>query len=297
MDSKSSQTVLLSYFQKASHTVPAFLNSNISFSETAYFPVTVALLIHSLRVAYDLKKTFFIKGRMSLWQEAVVMMVYSFGGSAVAALLLGLPQPWLESNLLLPMNFLVYWSVAFMPGDLLFNFLQSFGPYTDLVLSTLDGLVKGYSISTGGVDLVKYKLKDSAISSSLVAMLVIGAITGHGGGLVADIFSLQSTNWRFQSPSIFNAVPLDFKASILSTVVYILTARLWTFSSAVPNFPLSEYLDNILFAFIPKLTNYEAKLVVGSICASLLGFKAFNDSRRFFDVLKAKKASKKVKKN
>ncbi|OLY79097.1 hypothetical protein AYI68_g6843, partial [Smittium mucronatum] len=166
----------MTIFETAAQTVPSLLFSDLSMGSVPYFPVTFALAIHSLRVAYDLKKTFFSTGHLSFWQESFVMMVYSFGGSAVAALLLGLPQPWLESNFLVPLNFAVYWLVAYMPGDLLFNALQQFGPYTDLVLMTIDGLVKGYSISTGGVDLVAVTLKGSAISTSLIAMVTIGTV-------------------------------------------------------------------------------------------------------------------------
>ncbi|PVZ97777.1 hypothetical protein BB558_006245 [Smittium angustum] len=181
--------------------------------------------------------------------------------------------------------------MAYLPGDYLFNLLQAFSPYSDILISVVDGMTKGYGITTAGVDLVKFKLKPEKVSESIVAMIVIGTVTGAGGGMISDLFQLTQKNWAFRTPTMFTSLSIDLKLSFFTTIGYIFTTKLWSFSSAMPNFVFSKLFDGIINTVIPSFTTNEAKLVFGTVCSCVLGYKAYMDYNIFVEkqkVLKSK---------
>ncbi|OMH79716.1 hypothetical protein AX774_g1602 [Zancudomyces culisetae] len=236
------------------------------------------------------------------------------------ALFLGLPQPWLESNTALLVNTIAYFIVNQSPGDIVYNFLESVAPIGDLIMFTLDGLQKGYNITNGGVDLVRLKMKGQAVSNSLPGMAIIAMLSGSGGGVIADFFNLTSNTWQFRTPTILTQnsspspsplppvgasrftkfqLPLnyDMKISLFAGLTYILSARLWTFSEHAPNFALSGIIDAFIDQILPRLTEKEARLVVGTMVATLNGYGSYIQHCNFMRIKNSSKSNQPSEKN
>ncbi|KAJ2796120.1 hypothetical protein H4R20_005641, partial [Coemansia guatemalensis] len=218
-------------------------------------------------------------GRQPLLQELFMMLTFSFGGAILTGLMLGRVQPWMETNTTVPVYATAYMLMARMPGDVLYRLLRRLSPVSDVFLASVDGLVRGYGVTTAGVDLVR-SMRGHPVSDSLVAWVLVGTVLGSGGGLIDDVLQISRPSWAFRTPSVFTAISLDVKLSFAATVGYILSTHAWSFTERAPAFPLSPLLDRVL-AFVPHLSDQEAQLISGLLCSAVLGTAAHAQAARY----------------
>ncbi|KAJ2080745.1 hypothetical protein H4R24_002835 [Coemansia sp. RSA 988] len=257
-------------------------------------PVGIFATLHALRVAYEVRKGVQATGRQPLLQELFMMLTFSFGGAILTGLMLGNVQPWLETNTTVPVYATAYLLMARMPGDALYRLLRRLSPVSDVFLASVDGLVRGYGVTTAGVDLVR-SMRGHPISDSLVAWVLVGTVLGSGGGLIDDVLQISRPRWAFRTPSIFTAISLDVKLSFTVTVGYILSTHAWSFTEHAPAFPLSPLLDRVL-ALVPHLSDQEAQLVSGLLCSAIVGTTAHAQAAQYAAAERAATATARRKK-
>ncbi|KAJ2554103.1 hypothetical protein EV175_002704 [Coemansia sp. RSA 1933] len=249
--------------------------------EDAVIPIGIFATLHAIRIAYEVRKGVQVNGRRPLMQELFTMLTFSFGGAILTALMLGRAQPWLESNTTVPVYAGAYLLMACLPGDLLYMFLRSTAPVSDVFLAGVDGLIRGYGVTAAGVDLVRVTMKGQPVADSLVAWIVVGTVLGSGGGIIDDFVQISAATWGLRVPTMLRTgLSMDVKLSFGATVGYILTTHAWSFAEHAPGFPFSSLLDSVL-AWVPHLTNQEAHLISGLMCSAVLSTQAHFQARAF----------------
>ncbi|KAJ2613386.1 hypothetical protein H4S08_002224 [Coemansia sp. RSA 1365] len=257
-------------------------------------PIGIFATLHALRVAYEVRKGVQVAGRQPLLQELFMMLTFSFGGAILTGLMLGRVQPWLENNTTVPVYATAYLLMARMPGDVVYRLLRRLSPMSDVFLASVDGLVRGYGVTSAGVDLVR-NMRGHPVSDSLVAWVLVGTVLGSGGGLIDDVLQISRARWTFRTPSVFTAISLDVKLSFAATVGYILSTHAWSFAERAPAFPLSPLLDRVL-ALVPHLSDQEAQLISGLLCSAVLGTTAHAQAARYAAAERAAVATARRKK-
>ncbi|PVU95889.1 hypothetical protein BB561_001531 [Smittium simulii] len=278
-------------FSTFAATFPTILSSTWSGNEKGYFPIAIAATIHAVKVSYMTRKILQLGGRRHLASEFLLQLVYGFGGAIIARLALGLPQPWIESNSALPLQALTFLLLTNLPGDILFSLMDYISPLSDVILATADGLITGYGITSGGVDLVKYTMSNEKVSKSIVAMLFVGTVMGCGGGSLGNLFMLKENSTK-KSISLSNLPFFEIKLSAFLTLFYISTTRLWTFTEYAPNFVFSPILDKFIDSIVVPLSANESKMVVATAYGSIMGFKAYSNALVYKTAIAKVKAAK-----
>ncbi|KAJ2719466.1 hypothetical protein GGI07_005200 [Coemansia sp. Benny D115] len=265
--------------QRVASGYPALLSMHW---DSSALPVGIFMTLHALRVAYEVRKGQQTQGyRPPLFQGLFTMLTFSFGGAILTSLALGRPQAWLESNVAVPVYSLAYILMTRMPGDLLFWALQSTAPVSDVFLALVDGLIRGYGVTAAGVDMVRKGMQGQPIADSLVAWVVVGTVLGSGGGIIDDVVQFSKAAWTVRTPQLLSRGPsLDVKVSFAATMGYILTTHAWSFAEHAPGFPLSGLLDTLL-RMVPRVSDEEARLISGMLCAAVLGTSANSQARLF----------------
>ncbi|KAJ1735187.1 hypothetical protein LPJ61_000681 [Coemansia biformis] len=267
--------------QQLAGAVPSLMRKQWAGSgDDALLPIGIFATLHAVRVAYEVRKGVQLTGRQPLLQELFAMLTFSFGGAILTALLLGRVQPWLENSTTVPLYATAYLLMARAPGDVLYQALRRLSPVSDVFLASVDGLVRGYGVTSAGVDLVRKTMKGHPVADSLVAWIVVGTVLGSGGGIIDDVLQFSRRSWTLRTPSMFRSVSLDVKVSFCATVGYILTTHAWSFTERAPGFPLSALLDRAL-AFVPHLEDQEAHLISGLLCSAVLGTAAQVNAVRY----------------
>ncbi|KAJ1920124.1 hypothetical protein H4219_001497 [Mycoemilia scoparia] len=251
------------------------------------FPIGVFMTLHAVRIAYDVRKVIDQTGRTNIFQEVFCMLAFSFGGTIITALMLGRPQPILESNLLIPVYAGAYILMSRLPGDGLYRLCRMTSPLSDVLLATVDGLLRGYGVTASGVDMVRLTLAGTPISNSLVGWIAIGTIGGCGGGIIDDFIQISKPQWGLRTPTMFRNPSFDFLICLGTTLSYIITTRIWKFSERLPDFPFSNLVDWII-DFAPHFSVEEARVVCSLVCAVLLGYRGYTSALKFNAQEKAK---------
>ncbi|KAJ1657223.1 hypothetical protein IWQ61_003340 [Dispira simplex] len=257
-------------------------------------PITITMTFHALRVSYEVRKLMQVRGRLHWAHEVFLLLTLSFGGGILTSLLLGRPQPWLINSAMVPTYSLVYLAVGFFPGDLVYKLLRACAPLSDIVLASLDGIIRGYGIPTAGVEHVRSL--EGPISRSLSAMLIIGTVLGCGGGIIEDFIQISRPQWQLRTPTLLQRPNYDICVSFITAVFYIISTRAWTFRSVFTTLSVEPF-DWIF----PQLHPLDARVMCGLFCTVALAWKAYRDHQRFTPFLakipKAKSPSASVPAN
>ncbi|KAJ1840691.1 hypothetical protein LPJ70_004537 [Coemansia sp. RSA 2708] len=296
MSSEKIPSVLSGYpaVQQLASAYPTMLQCEWLGGVNGLLPIGIFATLHAVRIAYEVRKGVQIGGRRPLLQELFTMLTFSFGGGILTALMLGRPQPWLETNSTVPVYAGAYLLMTLLPGDLLYAFLRRTSPVSDVFLASVDGLIRGYGVTAAGVDLVR-GMTGQPIADSLVAWLVIGTVLGSGGGLIDDLVQFSSMRWAVRTPTMFTRVSLDVKLSFYATAGYILSTHAWSFADHVPGFPLGPLLDRLL-ALVPHLSDQEAHMICGLLCSAVLGTTAHAQAGKYAAAERAALATARRKK-
>ncbi|KAJ1669564.1 hypothetical protein EV182_008704, partial [Spiromyces aspiralis] len=150
-------------------------------------------------------------------------------------------------------------------------------PFSDVLLSAVDGLLRGYGITATGVDLLRLGMAGAPISRSLVGWITVGTILGCGGGIIDDVIQISRPQWTLRTPTMFRDPGPDFKLCLATTVSYIVTTRIWRFSEQLPNFPFSPLLD-WLIDFAPHFSVEEARVIAGLACSAVLAARGYRSA-------------------
>ncbi|KAF9175100.1 hypothetical protein BGX21_007729 [Mortierella sp. AD011] len=200
----------------------------------ALLPLSIFFTLHGIRVTIFYRQAIKQAAEQSAdkpphipWGQALLsVLAMALGGGSTTSVLLGMPPSWLGSNIVIPTYALSFFLVQYTP---LYDFLMDFVPpaVLDSVLIIADGSLRALSIAKLGVDGSRMRfLADShqggtgGLTEPWFAMLLLGMISGSGGGMLADLLRLKTHQWTFSTPSFVHAVTFDMKASLLSSFFY-----------------------------------------------------------------------------
>mmetsp|Transcript_31633 Transcript_31633/g.88686 ORF Transcript_31633/g.88686 Transcript_31633/m.88686 type:complete len:250 (-) Transcript_31633:23-772(-) len=173
---------------------------------------------HALAVAAELR----ISGSMgnaSIIQQLVGFIILCLGGTGASAMLAGEAPGWLSDPQCFWIYFFVWFAVYYSPRDVVFR-LVCWRPFFRIV-QVLDSFSWGFAITTWGVELPA-RSSNSAIRSALLPRLLCGVLSGSGGGLISDMFSLTKEDWDLETPKVYMGPSVGLAATLVVTVIYSL---------------------------------------------------------------------------
>ncbi|WFD32833.1 hypothetical protein MSPP1_003884 [Malassezia sp. CBS 17886] len=170
-------------------------------AHAVYVPVALLTLLHAVRVSHGARVLGGgVQTQVHLFQSLVLDQVVLFGGSVLAALLLGAPLPFVVS----PFPVIVYagvhallWTTGL--GTLL---LRAHGASMDIAVAAVDAVCRSEGIVHYGLALVQNH-PSALVAHSLFARLLVGAMIGGGVSLLVGVFRLNAPSgmWSFGTPT------------------------------------------------------------------------------------------------
>ncbi|KAL6074283.1 hypothetical protein QOT17_004313 [Balamuthia mandrillaris] len=185
------------------------------YEESMYILVSspmwpVLTLAHALFVCYKLRPIFI--GRPPLLSAVCCVMACLFGAS-LRYTLLGLPHPWLKSNVLIP-GILVCWGLMNYSYSDIVHRLYGDSPFLELGL-VLEMVFKGRAI----IDGIELSLRE--IPDGIVAALVMGILSGTAGGFFSTL--LHNVVAHDGMPSELSYPTFGLKGAVAATLFYYCT--------------------------------------------------------------------------
>ncbi|KAG0215426.1 hypothetical protein BGX28_010131 [Mortierella sp. GBA30] len=168
-----------------------------------------------------------VKPTRTPWGQALLsVLAMSLGGGFTTSMLLGMPPSWLGSNVVVPTYALSFFLIQYTS---LYDVLKDKVPpaLLDSVLIVADGSLRALSIAKLGVDGSRMRFAADShrpdagvVSEPWFAMLLLGMVSGSGGGMWADLLNLKAHNWALSTPSFVHSATYDMKAALLSAFFY-----------------------------------------------------------------------------
>lgn len=145
-------------------------------------------------------------------------MVLSFGGTTLAAILLGIHPSWIASNSLIPTYTLIY-VLFFNTRNRFFKITRTVPLFSELLFTLGDSIARTMAITSFGIDTIRLN-SDAPLANSMVACVITGTLSGCGGGLVDSIFNVTKQQWTLGTPMVITN-PKNFKASLDFWVAFV----------------------------------------------------------------------------
>ncbi|KAH7060343.1 hypothetical protein BKA57DRAFT_446957 [Linnemannia elongata] len=202
----------------------------------AILPLSIFSALHGIRVSMTYRQAIEQAAAQSLrdgkdpqptrlpWGQALLsVLAMSLGGGFSASMLLGMPPSWLGSNVVVPTYTLSFFLIQY---TYLYDILKDMVPpaILDSVLIVADGSLRALSIAKLGVDGSRMRFAADShypgATEPWFAMLLLGMISGSGGGMWGDFLKLKTHKWTLSTPSWATAATYDMKAALLSAFFY-----------------------------------------------------------------------------
>ncbi|KAI9223483.1 hypothetical protein BC828DRAFT_375809 [Blastocladiella britannica] len=156
--------------------------------------VSYVAVMHAMAVtAALLNKMHPETGVLHSW---VALLVLSFGGTTLTAILLARTPGWFATSDPLTIYTLVYLAYRYLP--LVLRIHNLLGLPLNLALAAADGASRALAISAFAIDTVRSL--PAPINTSLPAIVLGGTLSGCGGGLIAGVFGVTQREWRVGAP-------------------------------------------------------------------------------------------------
>ncbi|KAG0046793.1 hypothetical protein BGZ83_008054 [Gryganskiella cystojenkinii] len=205
----------------------------------ALLPLSIFSALHGIRVSMAYRQAIEAAAEQSLkdgieakpvrvpWGQALLsVLTMALGGGFTSSMLLGMPPSWLGSNVVVPTYALSFFLIQY---TFLYDLINTMVPPSVLepLLIIADGSLRALSIAKLGVDGSRMRFAADAGKGGSVqmepwfAMLLLGMISGSGGGMWADLLKLKSHQWTLTAtPNWAKEATWDMKAALLSAFFY-----------------------------------------------------------------------------
>jgi hypothetical protein len=141
------------------------------------------------------------------------------GGGTTVSILRGQSPGWLTSNISAVNYGFFYWAI--FSNDFLFNIMEALPrSIVDTFLISGYAATKAFAIIDSGVDGVRF---GQLGPDKYAAQVILGTLAGCGGGLWTGAFRLNTHNWAFTMPAVFENPNYEMKAAFYTTLLYIFT--------------------------------------------------------------------------
>lgn len=150
-------------------------------------------------------------------QQLVAILLCCLGGTTLTGILLGQPPSWVIGANTAPTYVLGYLLVNYSPGDVVWRLASI--PLLFECLMFLDGISWGTAITSWGVDKAVGAMHPQ-VASSTPAALLAGVLSGTGGGILNEAFSLSHKEWVFSTPPSLASPSFGIKVALLASPLY-----------------------------------------------------------------------------
>lgn len=133
--------------------------------------------------------------------------------------------------------------VYFFPGDFLFYLLETCRFILIPIFSVVQAISKSETIAKTGVDGVLFHVGGGVFEKSLFASLLIGTISGCGGGILGSMINVCESDWRFGTPSQFKSPNSSMILSLLCSIVYLILHRGYVIKKTIAGTPLVFFFE------------------------------------------------------
>lgn len=223
-------------------------------------PFSILATLHALRGALYFRYLFAQQRgstqrvtHVPLLQGLMVNLTLSLGGGILSSMVFGRYIPWLASNWTIPVYSLAHYLVMYSPFDIVFQTLYTFMPALSPLLVIADGISRGFSL-TSTIDYLR--TTPEPLGNSYVAMVLGGTAAACGGGLLFDIFGMDSLEWRFRTPNFARKLPYGVKVAFIISIGYV--------AAQTPGLYFNKLIQYILSAAPEFLKPFE-KVIIGDI--------------------------------
>lgn len=191
------------------------------------------------------------------WLESLLACtLLQFGGTTLTGVVLGQTPSWIMSHNAFPALLLAWWLTFFFPFDLYWLSIQRL-PSLYFAIRIGSAISSGHAVTSWGVDKAMYNtfhLNHVRISESLFTLVLCGALSGSGGGILGDLFGLYrnpSFVWTSVTPAIlqpdrFEAVAALTRSFFLAIVYLLAMQKPLVFGSEMPSHSLSRTQGHLL---------------------------------------------------
>jgi len=128
--------------------------------------------------------------------------------------------------------------VYFSPGDFLFNLLETFRLPLVPIFSVAQAISKSETVAKIGVDGVLFHPGGGNFGSSLFASLLIGTISGCGGGILGSMINVHEYDWKFSTPIQFKSLNSSMILSFICSSIYLILHRGFVIQKVITGTPL-----------------------------------------------------------
>ena len=156
---------------------------------------------------------------------------------------MGKPIGWIQGNINIPVYTIVALTVYYLPGDILFRSLENVRFILIPIFTLIEAISKCETIANVGVDGVLLHKGSEVFERSIFAALVIGTISGCGGGILGSMINVRESDWRFSTPSQFKNPNTSMILSFFCSIIYLLLHRGMAIKKAVLDTPMALILD------------------------------------------------------
>jgi hypothetical protein len=154
----------------------------------------------------------------------VSTFIVGFGGSTIAAMMLGKPLGVLQGNVNIPVYSAVAMLVYYFPSGVFFRALEVNRVILAPLLTVVEAVSKAGTISKVGVDGVLGHASGQ-YSDSIFAAIVVGTVSGCGGGVLGSLMNLRYSSWSFGTPAQFVSPNKSMVLSFVSSIAYLCLYR------------------------------------------------------------------------
>lgn len=184
-------------------------------SQWNYGPLNILSIIHVIAVCWEIRRSVAVN-ELSFYHTMSLIIIRSFGGTTLAAMLLGIPAPWIISSTAIPTVLIVWAVMYYSPYDFVYKILCYLDKILFPIVKMLDSISSCFSIVLFGIE--------SAQSRSLgfFSSLTLGTLSGCGGGLVASMLGLHKKKLILAAPNHFYSLKNSLTYSIVISVMFLL---------------------------------------------------------------------------
>jgi hypothetical protein len=157
-------------------------------------------------------------------QALVSTFIVGFGGSSIASIMLAKPWGWLQGNINIPVYTFMALLVYYSPRNIVFNILERNRQYLVPIFTLVEAVSKAFTIARVGVDGV-FNAANGKYADSISAAILIGTISGCGGGVTGSMIGLRKPSWGFEVPAQLLSPNKSMVLSFFCATIFIFTTR------------------------------------------------------------------------
>ncbi|PJF19632.1 hypothetical protein PSACC_00546 [Paramicrosporidium saccamoebae] len=186
--------------------IPVLGQAVINLSQWTIQDWPVLAILHATFAAWNFRKNADL-AKLSPLEALLATWILSFGGTTISFLPL---------------------AMYYLPGDFLFKGLEISSPITYPVLALADLVSKTISITTNGVDAVRFHSSGRlGLQNSAFAAIFCGFISGCGGGVLGNLVELnKGSSWTLKTPSQIHSPNASLLMSLFGACIYWSTTYL-----------------------------------------------------------------------